>query len=61
MGTFVLFRMCHIFLKVISRLFTSHADSFDESFIADELALTETISESILLDFDKELVTVNFC
>ena len=48
-------------LKDISRLFTSHADSFDESFIAHELALTETIAESILSDFDKALVTVNCC
>ena len=48
-------------LKGISRLFTTHADSFDESFIANELTLTETIDESILSDFDKALVTVNCC
>ena len=48
-------------LKVISRLFTSQADSFDESFIADELALTETIAESIWSDFDKALVTGYCC
>ena len=43
----------------MSRLFTTHTDSFNESFIADELALTETIAELILSDFDKALVTVN--
>ena len=48
-------------LKSISRLFTSHADSFDESFTDDELVLTETIAESILSEFDKVLVTVNCC
>ena len=48
-------------LKGIPRLFTSHADSFDEYFKANELALTEAIVESILSDFDKALVTVNCC
>ena len=48
-------------LKSMSRLFTGYAASFDESFIADELALTETIADSILFDFDKVLVTVNCC
>ena len=48
-------------LKSMSRLFTGYAASFDESFTADELALTETIAESILSDFDKVLATVNCC
>ena len=46
-------------LKGISRLLTTHADSFNESFIGDELALTETKAGLILSDFDKALVTVN--
>ena len=45
----------------MSRLFTSHVDSFDEFLIADELVLTETIAESILFDIDKPLVTINCC
>ena len=60
-GTFFFISDVSYLLKDISRLFTSHADSFDESFIAHELALTETIAESILSDFDKALVTVNCC
>ena len=50
-------------LKGISRLFASHTDSFDKSFIANELVLTETIAESILSDFDKALlllIVVNY-
>ena len=43
-------------LKGICRLFASHTDSFDKSFIANELVLTETIAESILSDFDKALL-----
>ena len=46
-------------LKDISRLFTSHADSFDESFIADELVLTKMMAESILFGFHKALVTAD--
>ena len=48
-------------LKDISRLFTSHADSFDESFIADELVLTKMMAESILFGFHKALVTADCC
>ena len=48
-------------LKGMSKLFTSHVDSFDESFIADELPFTDTMAGLILPDFDKELVTVNCC
>ena len=48
-------------LKGIAKLFTSYDDSFDESFIINEQALTGTIAESILSDFDKVLVTVNYC
>lgn len=48
-------------LKGISRLFTNHTSSFSESFIADELWLTETIAELILSDFGEALVTINCC
>ena len=50
-----------VLLTGISRLFASHADSFNESFVADALVVTETIADSILSDFDKALVTANGC
>ena len=60
--TLVLFQMCHIFSKVyLDRLFTSHADSFEESSIVNKLALTETITEYFLSEFDKALATINCC
>ena len=39
----------------MSRLFRSNADCFEESFINDELLLTETIAELILSDFAKKV------
>ena len=42
-------------LKGMSRLFRSNADCFEESFINDELLLTETIAELILSDFAKKV------
>ena len=47
-------------LKGIFILFTTKTDRFDESFIADDLALTQTIAELIFSDFNKTLVTDNY-
>ena len=47
-------------LKGIFILFTNKTDRFDESFIADDLALTQTIAELVFSDFDKTLVTDNY-
>lgn len=45
MGTFRFISNVSYLVKGISRLYTSHVDSFDKSFMTDKLALTETIAE----------------